>query len=377
MNMQNTLKYKGLILLAAVIGFTGCRKIFDLPEEKDYLSPRADYTTKIFNWRLGRTTVNQYVFNPDGSNFPMTFEIRNARFGDGKDANDMFAPKPVLVWTGEYTGYETSLAQIEAKRKIENHPMVEIRGNGDVVFWNSATRDLIKPLDSAQKRFAQDYRFFDVKVTNSGGSKIIKDLRVDPLIDIPYWPDNDYNDITGKPRTDGPSSRTLTYNYASVSGLKGPNNQPIENNTSNPSAGLVRVYFRKFTDDPNGHRLRIKFLDKDSVAMNPGLFNETKWMNQVHGFNEAGTELGYVLNSQYVEYNVAYPIPLIRLPTRYTSGGLQGAGENAHLEFVYSRTGFGGVRETGIVAQDFKIYEKGDWEIVFHFKFVNPKFENE
>ncbi len=376
-NMQNTLKYKGLILLAAVVSFTGCRKIFDLPSENDYLSPRADYSTKIFEWRLGRTRVYQNVFNPDGSNFPMTFQIMNMRFGNGKDASDMVAVKPTLVWTSEYTGQETTLAQIEAKRKIEDRPMLEIRGNGDILLWNTSTRNNIKPLDSAQKRFAQDYRFFDVKITNSGGSKIIKDLRVDPLIDMPYWPDNDYNNITGLPRTDGPNSKVLQYNYASISGIKGPNNQLIPNNTSNPSAGLVRVYIRKFSNDPNGHRLRFKVLDKDSIPMNPGLFNETKWNEQVHGFNEDGTALGFTRTAQYVEYNVAYPIPLIRLPTRFTAGGLNGNGENAHVELTYSRTGFGGLRETGRIAQDFRIYEKGDWEVVFHFKFVNPKFENE
>lgn len=376
-NMHNTIKYRGLVLLLAVMSFSGCKKLYDLPDEKDYLSPRADYRTKVFDWRLGRTRVHQGVFDPDGSNFPMTFEIRNPRFGDGRDASDMFALQPTLVWTGEYSGEEKSLAEIEAKRKIENRPMLEIRGNGDILMWNTATRNIITPLDSSQNRLSQDYRLFDVKITNSGGSKIIKDLRVDPVIEIPYWPDEDYNNITGKPRTINVNSRELAYNTASLSNVRGPDNQFIANNTNEPSRGLMRVYIRRFTNDLNGNRLRIKILNKDSVAIDPIFFNETKWLEQVHGFNEAGTALGFVRTPEHIEYRVAYPIPLARIPSRYTTGGKSGSGEFAQIDLMYSRVGFGGRRETGRIFRDFKIYEKGDWEIVFHFKFVNPRFEND
>ena len=374
-SMQNAMKYKALILLTAIVAFTGCRKIFDLPDEKDYLSPRANYNgDKTYRPRLGRNNLFTNIFNPDGSNFPMTFEIRNPRFGDGRDASDMLKMKPTLVWLNEYTGQEKSLAEIEAKRRVEDHPMLEVRGSGDLVFWYTATRNDIKPADSVV--LPQDIRYVDMKITNSGGTRIIKDLAIIPSIDAPYWPDADYNLITGKPNTQSVNSKVRVFNRPALSGVVGQTtnlNMPGDQ----ASTGLVYTYIRKFTNDPNGHRLRIKFLNKDSVAMNPGLFNETKWENQVHGFNEAGTAPGYVINSEYVEYNVAYPIPLARIPTRFTNGGLQGQGDNAHLEFTYSRRGFGGVRQTGIIFQDFRIYEKGDWEIVFHFKTVNPKFDNE
>jgi hypothetical protein len=373
--MQNAIKYKALILLTAIVAFSGCRKIFDLPDEKDYLSLRADYTgDKTYRPQLGRTTTYTNIFNPDGSNFPMTFEIRNPRFGDGRDASDMLQSRPTLVWIGEYNGQEQSLAEIEAKRKIENRPMLEVRGSGDLVFWYTATRADIKPADSVP--LPQDIRYIDMKITNSGGSKIIKDLAIIPRIDVPYWPDADYNQVTGKPNTQSVNSKVRVFNRPALSGITGEStNQNIPGDQA--STGLVYTYIRKFTNDPNGHRLRIKILNRDSVPINPGLFNETKWANQVHGFNEAGTAPGYVINAQYVEYNVAYPIPLARVPTRFTSGALQGSGDNAHLELSYSRRAFGGVRQVGTIYQDFKIYEKGDWEIVFHFKTVNPKFDNE
>lgn len=369
--MQNAIKYKALILLTAVVAFSGCRKIFNLPEERDYLSTKADFTTKIFDPRLGRTTIMNNIFNADNSSFPMSFEIINPRFGDGRDASDMLAVKPTLVWTSEYTAKETSLAEIEAKRKLENHPMVEMRSSGALVMWNTATRDVIKPRDSVV--YPQDVRYFDVRITNSGGSRIIKDLQLIPRIDVPYEPSADYNTITGQPNTTTPGGKALVHNYPSISGIKGESTNVLLVDPSNANTGLVYMYIRKYTgDDANGSTLRFKFLDKDSVAIDPVRFGDTKWDQLVHGFNKKMTKT-------YVKYDVAYPIPLAKVPSAYTTGGINNTsgGDAAFVEFSYSRLGFGNVRETGRVSTSFKIFEKGDWEIVFHFKTVNPKFDND
>lgn len=364
--MQNTLKYKTLAFLVTVIAFSGCRKIFDLPNEKDYLSTKINYTVKDFTAILGRTTLFQGAFSADNSSFPMQFEIVNPHFGDGRPANDILTKKPTLVWIGEYTGKETTLAEIEAKRKLEEHPVVEVRGSGEIIVWNTATSDVVAPRDSVVN--PQDKRYFDVKVTNSGGMKIIKDLSITPSIERPYSPDNDINPINGRPNTTSPGGKTLIHNFPSISGMVGEStNQPLTTNDNNK--GLVYLYIRKFQGG-NGNSLRFKFLNKDSTAIDPARFNETKWDQIVHGFNMQMTE-------EYVQYDVAYPIPVAPIPTRFTSGGVDGSGTEAHVEFSYSRLGFGGFREKGTISQNFRIYEKGDWEIVFHFKTVNPKFANE
>jgi hypothetical protein len=156
------------------------------------------------------------------------------------------------------------------------------------------------------------------------------------------------------------------------------------NDPRNANTGLVYVYIRKFTDPTGnpaaiGHRLRFKFLNKDSAAIEPFRFNATKWIDQVHGFTPDGTAPGFDRTNTYVEYNVAYPIPLAKIPTKYTVNGVANTtgGDRAHAEFSYTRTGFGNVRETGKILIDFAIFEKADWEIVFHFKTQNPKFEND
>ncbi|GAB3929091.1 DUF5007 domain-containing protein [Mucilaginibacter myungsuensis] len=376
--MQNKIKYGALVLMATVFVASGCRKLYNLTDEKEYLSTQADYTRKTFDPILGRTNLYTNIFQPNGSSMPMKFEIRNPRFGDGRNASDMLAVKPTLVWQSEYTGLETSLAEIEAKRKLENHPMLELRPSGDLIFWYTATRDIIRPKDSIS--YPQNVRYIDVKISNSGGTRVIQNLTIEPRIDVPYEPADDYNQITGKPNTTTPGGRTRIFNYPSgLTGFKGEStNQPMDD-PRNAAKGLVYVYIRKFDPDPNGHTLRFKFLNRDSLPINPGKFNQTKWIQQVHGFNAAGTALGYTQTAEYVEYNVAYPIPLARIPTKYTTGGPTNysGGDRAHVEFSYSRIGFGNVRETATLSQDFKIFEKGNWEIVFHFKTVNPKFDND
>jgi len=367
--MHNILRYKVLLFLAIMIAFSGCRKIFDLPDEKDYLSTKMTYTRTEFTATLGRVNLFQGYFNADNSSFPMTLEIINPRFGDGRSAEDMLVKKPVLVWTAEYTGNEKSIAEIEAKRKTEERPIIEVRPSGDIVVWEAATSDLLKPRDSVI--YPQDIRYFDVKVKNSGGTRIMKNLSIIPSIEIPYFPADDINPYSGKPNTTTPNGTNLKHNYPGIYGMKGEGTNDDLSANGGGLKGVVYTYIRKVPGG-TGNSLRFKFLNKDSVAIDPAKFNETKWDQLIHGFNMEKT-------SEYVKYEVAYPIPLARIPTRFTTGGVNnlGGGFTAHTEFIYSRNGFAGRREQGVIVQDFAIYEKGDWEIVFHFKTVNPKFEDE
>src|SRR5690606_24659734 len=120
---------------------------------------------------------------------------------------------------------------------------------------------------------------------------------------------------------------------------------------SNDQQKDVVVYIRPF-EGGNGKNLRFVFLDKDGNPMNPSLFNETRWDELVHGFNMVKTD-------EYVQYDVAYPIPLVDVGTRFTSGG------DATVNFAYSRGAFGGGITTASFGLNFRIFKPGDWEIVF------------
>lgn len=75
-------KYFALLLLAVTV-CSSCKKIFDLPDEKDYISNNVNFSNKILEPIIGRTNLIG-GFNSDNSTNPITFEIVNVRFGDGK-----------------------------------------------------------------------------------------------------------------------------------------------------------------------------------------------------------------------------------------------------------------------------------------------------
>ncbi|MDO7744900.1 MAG: DUF5007 domain-containing protein [Pedobacter sp.] len=350
-------------IILALLVFPACKKLYNLPDAKEYLSKNINYDNKIIEPVLGRYNIHG-GFKADNSSFPLSFEIVNPRYGDGRAVTDLFQKKQTYVWIGKYDGLEKSLEEIEAKRKLEEHSLFEVRSSGEFVLWASSSNDLIQPRPEDSTNLAQDTRFFDLKVSNSGGTIVLKDFQLRPWRERSYSPDNDINPYTGKVRRDplaptDPAKRD--YIRPRLDNVIGE--RTLKTLLSNDNIKDVVVYIRRF-EGGNGHSLRFKFLNTDSVAMNPAVFNETKWDQLVHGFNRKTT-------SEYVQYDVAYPIPLTSIQTRFTDGG------NARVEFRYSRRGFGGALTTGMIGLDFKIFSVGDWEIVFHFKNDNPKFEDE
>jgi len=362
--MRTYFKKEFIFFLFAIAVLSSCKKIFNLPNDKDYLSSNVNYSNKIFEPIIGRTTVIG-GFNGDNSTQPIKFEIVNPRFGDGRPVTDLFQKKSTYVWTAPYNGLEKSLAEIEAKRKLQEHPLFEVLPSGEFILWASSTNELIAPRPADSTNFPQDTRFFDLKITNTGGHTIIRDFQIRPFRERPYEPSDDFNIYSGGP---APHPKT-PYNPLSRNYIRPFLNNVIGATTdipleSNDDKKDVVVYIRPFTGG-TGNSLRFKFLNKDSVEMNPALFNETVWDKIVHGFNFQKT-------LTYAQYDVAYPIPLVEIPTIYAPGGTRD-----HAEFRYSRIGFGGVRVVASFGIDFAIYRKGDWEIVFHFRKDNPKFENE
>lgn len=357
-------KYNILGIAAGLcVSITSCSEMYNLPEDKDFISENLNYSDKILETRLGRTTVINRL-NADNSTLPIKFEIINPRFGDGKAVTDFLQVFPTYEWIAEYDGKETSLQEIESKRRLVDKPIFEVDSGGRFIMHPSATAERItpRPVDTILK--TQDIRFFDLKLTNSGGIRYIKDFQLIPWRELPYEPSSDINPYTGgvAPDPNAPNDpRKRAYILPNISNITGERtNVLLVNNNLKKD---VVVYIRPF-EGGNGNKLRFKFLNKDSVAINPVEFNETRWDQLVHGFNKEMT-------SEYVQYDVAYPIPLSSIRTDYAQG------DRANVVFQYSRIGWGGVRTVSTFSLAFKIFRKGDWEIVFHFKNDNPKFDND
>jgi hypothetical protein len=358
-----------LPVILIVLSFSsGCKKWYGIPEDLEYLSDRADYTVKSYSPVLGRTTLHRDVFNHNASSLPLKFEIQNVRDKNGIPVNELTTARPTLVWKSNYTGLETSLEEIEAKRVLEEHAPLEIRGTGEVVFWSSANNSNVTNFQGAPAPAVAGGYQFDVKVSNSGGSKIIKDLVVNPFRERPYEP-------WGKDNVTGLPNASINPEISGIVGAVTGRELSNGNAASDSANRDVRIIFTKKGD---GNTLTLKFLDKDFKPINPARFNLTKWEDLIHGFNMDK-------QPEYVRYTVAYPIPLSSLPTvaypiplsslptKYTTSN----GSQAAITVSYDRKAFNGVRRTSTIKFNFGIYEKGDWEIAFQFRRENPKFEDD
>lgn len=361
MSYNNYKAFTGLVLLS--LGIISCSEMYDLPQDKDFISENLTYSTQILEPTMGRTTV----FNPlnsDNSTLPLNFEIVNPRFGDGTPALDFLEPAETYEWIQEYDGEETSMEEIERKRRLVKKPMFEVDSGGRFIMHASAISERIapRPTDSVLK--TQDIRFFDLKLSNSGGIRYIKDFQLIPWRELDYEP-TDLNPYTGEVAPDplspnDPRKRAYIVPILMYNMMGENTNIYLVNNDQKKD---VVIYIRQFEGNA-GNKLRIKFLDKDEQPIHPAEFNETRWDEMFHGFNRK-------ITAEYVEYDVLYPIPLTNNKTPYGSGGW------ANLDIKYSRLGWGGTREIAGMTFNFKIFKKGNWEIVFHFRNDNPKFEND
>jgi len=334
-----------ILFLCVVMISVSCNKY--LPEDRETVGEDSQFTVDMYQPVLGRTTFFTDNFFKGSTSFPASFKIVNPRRRSGEPANELTDVFPVKVWKKAYDGNEKSLAEIEAKREIQNRPIFEMSPHtGALTMWAEAR--------SAYIRSQPDSGYlFDIELSNSGGRRYYRNMKLMPLRERPYEPSN-YNPISGQPLSNGVFPSV-------VSNIKGvATNRYL-------SFYDVDVYIRKLEGTGvTSNSLSFKFLDTLFNPIDPALFSNTDWPNLVHGFDMKMTATG-------VTYNVAFPIPLVELPTRYTTPD----GRRSKVQFGYSRLGFGGRKEDALLGLDFAIYEPGSWEIVFAFKNENPKFTND
>ncbi|WP_423735992.1 DUF5007 domain-containing protein [Chitinophaga caseinilytica] len=323
-----------------------CKK---LPEKKDYLSQDASFNMKsVYEPILGRTALELTQFSADGSTYPLIFSIENARTKNGGHTNvpELFQKVKVQEWKRDYTGLETSLAEIEAKRVWVEAPFLEVRsGSGDIIFRNAPSTLIRSYPDSGY--------LFDIKVRNKGNERVIKDFWLRPIKEVPYEP-YEFDVYTrerkteSRPRPSGGGANIVPYTIHPTGVSK-----MYFTKDSLFTDTLISVYFTK--ENATGHSLTFKFVDPRFNPIDPAKFSNTQWDKILHGFNRRQTTMG-------VTYDVAYPIPLTQLNTTWANSG------KANVKFGYSRKGFGGERLDASFGLNFAIYEPGDWTITFYFR---------
>lgn len=322
------------------IVLSSCRK--NLPDERLSIANDSQYTQYLYQPVLGRNTLFANNFQYGNSSRPLDFKIVNMRTFNGEPAPELTTNYPVTVWKTAYDGTEKSIAEIEAKRTTENHPLFEVRPHsGEFMMWAAANSNMVKAQPDSGY-------VFDVEMSNSGGRKYYQNFRLRPLRERPYEPSN-LDPITGQG-----TSVSVNPTSLNITGMRG---QPL--NTRDD----VQVLFKKAG---NGNSITFKFVDTLSNPIDPNKFAATDWVNLVHGFN-------MVKDATKVKYEVAYPVPCSAYPTKYTTL----SGDQARVVFRFNRQAFGNVLQQCFLAFNFNIYQKGDWEITFWFKRDKPKFDND
>ncbi|WP_343538359.1 DUF5007 domain-containing protein [Sphingobacterium thalpophilum] len=337
---------RGLLMLGmGLFVLASCKKY--IPDDRDSLGGDVVYNTNEFTPLLGRNTFYDNIVNigPNTSQ-PLSFKIVNVRDVDGQPATIFNEKLPVTVWEKAYSGKEQSIAEIEAKRRIEYRPILEIlEKSGNINFWGqSAKSDFVKVQPDSGY-------VFDIEVSNSGGRRYLRNFKLKPFRERAFEP-SIMDPVTGLsplPYTHPASVRNL---YGERTGLY-------------ILPGEINVYFNKLEHKKEGSKtLTISFLDSLNNPIDVKKFAATDWNKLLHGFNHR-FEGGKVI------YDVAYPIPLIQKRTDYTTVD----GEFASMKFKFFRRGQFGSLEECSIEMPFAIYEEGDWEIQFRFMYETPRFE--
>lgn len=317
------------ILLALCLpALEGCKKYW--PTENDAFNMDMNFSETEFKPILGRNTYYSNVFGSDQSTLPLTFRIINPRSFDGDPVPELQMLFPVRIWTKPYTGLEKSLDEIYAKTDTIMRPIWEIgKHSGAFTMWNTAGSELIKTEpDSCY--------LFDVEVSNHGGRRYFRDLKLKPQVEQP-----------------AEASGGISINI-------------VGDSTRQAITDAQYWLNRK----GNGNSVTFKFMDPKLKPIKLSKFNEmstSDWQNLVHGFN-----MRFANDSTSITFDVAYPIPLV--PTTKTN---YNNGTEALSVFKFSRIAFAGIREYASLGVIFSIHQQGDWEIVIYFPTEAPLFAND
>lgn len=167
---MNTIN-KIIISLATILGLVACDTIAD-----GYLSDTIVYTRNPLNVAAGSIMYSESP-NLAGSSFPIKFELIDIRNEKGELDSSLIKRRDLTVWTEAYNGAtDTTLALLMAKRKVlPNQPTMQLlEGSGQMLFT------------TATSQVAPGKYTLSMKMSNSAGSRILKDIVTINLQNNPY-----------------------------------------------------------------------------------------------------------------------------------------------------------------------------------------------
>lgn len=337
--------YRGEIISSLVLLIIGTSCLDShFPEEKDAFDRDVNFTTTLFEPVMGRTTFYTGIFNTSQATLPLTCEIINMQHHDGTPAPELEEYYPVRVWKTPYLGTEKSIEEVNAKRGIEYRRLFDVRKHsGEVMMWREANSSIL--------RCQPDSGYvFNMMVSNSGGYKVIKQMRLMPIREADFRP-SIYDSETGLATSEYVTPTISKMNYEASNGGFSRLIEP----------GDIHIYFRENKENTNPTTtLTISFFDPAWNVIKPCRFNETNWKDMFQaGFlkKEVGKD------DTKVVWDMAYPLPLFEGKSTYTDS----SGELASVQFKTSSLSKFGYRRYYSFDFDFAIYKEAHWEIYVHF----------
>lgn len=327
-----------------------------LPDEKDAFDRDVTFTRTSFDPVMGHTTFYTDICNTSNSTLPLTFEITDIMHTDGTPAPELEEYYPVRVWKKPYLGTEKSIAEIDAKRGTEYRRLFDVvKHSGEIVMWSEANSEIL--------RCQPDSGYvFNMKISNSGGFKVIKRMRLMPKREVDFEP-SIYDSETGLAVAEYVSPETSAMVYKDRQSSSGGNHSSVSYSIEPED---IHVYFRENKDRlENNTTLSISFYGPSWECLDPRRFNETNWKNLF----QAGF-LRYI-DDKEVFYDMVYPLPLYTGSSTYTDT----KGEKARVKFTTSYM-FGissTFRRRASFVFDFAIYKESHWEMLIHFAKGEPR----
>jgi hypothetical protein len=212
------------------------------------------------NVSIGGKAETDYAWL-DGSSIPCNFSIENIRDQSGNRSEQFFTNYEYLSWIKPYNFLtDTTLAAVTAKLSNQKMPCFFINPVNGQLQYVETTSNLTKP---------GDIFHVDVRVTNSAGSKVIKDYQILKLTSDQraFTVDELINGISVV--KNGGNNFVL---YDQINSSQ-PNFIERRNNIyADNGKEFARIY--KVSDEPKtGIKVIIKLTDADGTMFNPATYS--------------------------------------------------------------------------------------------------------
>ncbi|ATL49283.1 hypothetical protein COR50_20065 [Chitinophaga caeni] len=298
----------GIIMAASLLG--SCTK-----ENNDgFLSTALKYNNPNINAAVGAQLVQSGAMVTDESTKPLTFSIAAIKTEDGKIAEKVMAYQvDTWWWSGEYTGKEATVEELNEKRTMVRRPAIDIDpDNGNILIYPEAS-------DTTQ--LVKGTYHIDVLVKNSGGERLIENaLTINVTYAKPYY-----------------------YRLSGVDGnIKGID---VTFERVKETGNKIQVYYLDADDNPVDPKMFIGY----DYSSTPGVTDLKDWHN-----------LGLNNPTKYTEYPTYLDLEIAGFPLPFVAGKVLRIDlyNNGEVNGEYFNFWF-----------DMAIYREGEWKVVIKLNY--------